>query len=69
VTAVWVRALAELRVRRSGALAIAVLIGLLSGVVMASAAGPDERTPPIPGSWPPTRPVMASSSPVFQGRT
>jgi hypothetical protein len=39
VTAVWVRALAELRARRSGALAIALLIAVLGGVVMASAAG------------------------------
>jgi len=39
VTVVWVRALVELRGRRSSAIAIALLIGLLGGVVMASAAG------------------------------
>jgi len=39
VRAVLARALAEFRARRSGALAIALLIGLLGGVVMASVAG------------------------------
>jgi len=39
VTVVWVRALVELRGRRSSAIAIALLIGLLGGVVLASAAG------------------------------
>src|SRR5262249_48171153 len=65
-TAVWVRVLAELRSRRSGAVAIALLIGLLGGVVMASAAGArrtDTAYPRFVAAYPSGDAVVAASVP------
>ncbi len=66
MTAVWVRALGELRARRSGALALALLIGLLGGVVMASAAGArrtDTAYPRFVAAYHPGDALVAAGAP------
>ena len=62
---VWLALRADLRLRWRAVLGLALLLGLIGGVVLTAAAAPGAPTPPIPGcSAGPTPPACRSSPPA-----